>query len=109
MLKEVRDLRGGRRGRAGKASQGERRWTWVLQSQRERLGLWKVLTFRGEWDSWRFVSRGGRPRAFLSFQVFLCPSGINTGVLPRGAWCGGLWRWREGAVSRAGARGYRES
>lgn len=53
------------------------------------MGCGKVLTFRGEWDSWRFVSREGRPRAFLSFQVFLCHSGINTGVLP--PW-GLVWR-----------------
>lgn len=53
------------------------------------MGCGRVLTFRGKWDSWRFVSREGWPRAFLSFQVFLCHSGINTGVLP--PW-GLVWR-----------------
>lgn len=48
MLKEVQDLQGGRRGRAGKASQGERHWTWVLQSQRERLGLWEGAHLSGQ-------------------------------------------------------------
>ena len=56
------------------------------------LDCGKVLTFRGRRDSWHFVSHEGWPRAFLSFQVFLCHSGINTGVLP--PW-GLVWRLME--------------
>lgn len=75
--------------------------TWAVEG---------AFTFRGEWDSWRFVSREG------TGHVPSCPSRsssvpqeLTLGSCHVGLGVEACGDGERGAVSRAGARGYRES